>query len=99
MADDVDHFDRDAERATWMGRRETRRRSIVKTLSWRVLATGITTSVTYALTGQWELAATVGLADAVIKLGAYYAHERAWGRIAFGLEGIESNGAERSQKR
>ena len=82
-----------------MLRGETRGRSLVKALSWRAIAVCITTSATYALTRQWELAATVGLVDTVIKLGVYYAHERAWGRIDFGLEGTESKGAERSLER
>jgi adenylylsulfate kinase len=43
--------------------------------------------VAWALTRQAELAASIGLADTVIKLAAYYLHERAWLRIRFGRRG------------
>ena len=78
---------------------ESRRRSIVKALSWRVIAVVITASVTYVLTRRLELAAVVGLADSGVKLGAFYAHERVWGRIDFGLHRTDSATGERSQEK
>lgn len=63
---------------------ETQKRSIAKTLSWRVVATLITAVVTYVVTSEWKVAASVGLADTLIKLGAYYLHERSWARIEWG---------------
>lgn len=65
---------------------ETHRRSIAKALSWRVLATLITTALVFVLTGKGEFAATVGLADTLIKLAIYFAHERLWNRISYGRE-------------
>ena len=76
---------------------ESRRRSMLKALSWRALAVAITTSVTYAVTGQFELAAAVGLADTAIKLGVYYAHERVWNRIDYGQGPAELTATERSE--
>lgn len=63
---------------------ETRSRTIIKTLSWRFFATIITASLGYILTGSWEFAAKIGLADTSIKLLAYYVHERAWVRLGKG---------------
>ena len=63
---------------------ETRSRSIVKALTWRVMALIITTAVVWIASGSVELAASVGLADTVIKLGAYYGHERCWLKVKFG---------------
>ena len=63
---------------------ESRRRSIAKALSWRVVAMLITAMVALLWTGEWELAAAIGLADTVIKLGLYYLHERLWVRIDLG---------------
>ncbi len=63
---------------------ETRRRSIVKSLSWRVFATIITSLVAYRITGEITFAIEIGLLDTSIKLFAYYAHERTWLRIDFG---------------
>lgn len=63
---------------------ETRSRSIVKALTWRVTALVITTAVVWIATDKMELAASVGLADTAIKLGVYYAHERCWLKVGFG---------------
>ena len=63
---------------------ERRCRSIAKALTWRVTALLITMLVVLAVTEKLELAASIGLADTAIKLGAYYAHERCWLKISFG---------------
>lgn len=65
---------------------EKNRRSIAKALSWRVVATIITTGLVYGLTGEGEFAATVGLADTFIKFAVYFGHERLWNRIAYGRQ-------------
>lgn len=64
--------------------RELRSRTIVKTLTWRVIATSTTMALAYAATGDLKLAGAIGAADVVIKLLFYYGHERAWGHIAWG---------------
>lgn len=65
---------------------ESNRRSIAKALSWRILATAITTVLVYLLTGKGEFAATVGLADTALKFIIYFGHERLWNRIDYGRE-------------
>jgi uncharacterized membrane protein len=63
---------------------ESNHRSIAKTLSWRFVATIITTLVTLVATGELKFALTIGLADTTIKMGAYFLHERVWNRVNFG---------------
>ena len=63
---------------------ETHTRTILKTLTWRVTALIITTLVTLAITRRLEAALTVGAVDTIIKLGAYYYHERCWLKVSFG---------------
>ena len=63
---------------------ESHRRSIVKTLSWRVVALLITASVAWIITGSLGFGAIIGGIDTVIKLVVYYFHERLWNRISFG---------------
>ncbi len=63
---------------------ETHMRSIVKALTWRVLATAITFSVAWIVLGKVGKAAEIGLLDTLIKLGVYYSHERTWNRLQFG---------------
>lgn len=63
---------------------ESHFRTILKTLSWRLVATGVTFLVAWLLTGRIAVAAGIGLSDTFIKLFAYYVHERAWNRVQFG---------------
>jgi uncharacterized membrane protein len=63
---------------------ETRRRSLAKAISWRILAAIITGCVALAMTHQLEFAAKIGLIDTMVKLLIYFLHERAWNKISFG---------------
>jgi uncharacterized membrane protein len=63
---------------------ESHRRSIVKALSWRVVALLITTLVAGTITGSLRFAAIIGGTDTAIKLAAYYFHERLWNRLSYG---------------
>ena len=65
---------------------DTHRRSILKTISWRVVATLLTGVVTFVVTGRVDLAVTVGLGDSIAKFFTYYLHERMWSKIRFGRE-------------
>ena len=57
---------------------------MAKALSWRVVATLITSLVAFGITGSFKIAAEVGLLDTVIKFGVYFVHERMWLRISYG---------------
>lgn len=63
---------------------DTHRRSILKTISWRVVAMLVTGVVAYLVTGRLDFAVTVGLGDSFVKLFTYYLHERMWTKIRFG---------------
>jgi uncharacterized membrane protein len=63
---------------------ETRRRSLAKALSWRIVAAIITTLVVLAMTGRLEFAAKIGLIDTLVKLVIYFFHERTWNKIDYG---------------
>ena len=63
---------------------ETTRRSFAKAISWRILATLITGTIVYLLTGKGEFAVTVGLADTTFKFVVYFGHERLWNKIQYG---------------
>jgi uncharacterized membrane protein len=60
------------------------KRSWLKAVSWRAVATTTTMALVYALTGQLELMVGVGLLDLILKLIFYFLHERAWNMIKFG---------------
>jgi len=63
---------------------ETRKRSIAKSISWRILAGFITAGVALAMTGQLAFAAKIGLVDTTVKLLIYFLHERGWNKINYG---------------
>lgn len=69
--------------------KETRIRSIIKGLTWRMIASGTTMSIVFMMTGNIELVAGVGIADVTLKILFYYFHERAWGSIVWGKLGPE----------
>jgi len=64
--------------------KETTTRSFAKSVSWRIIATTITISIAYLFTGEVTVALEIGGLDMVIKLIAYFFHERLWGRIRMG---------------
>ena len=63
---------------------ETSMRSVVKALSWRIVATLTTTGLGFAVTGRFDLAITVGIFAAVAKMALYFMHERVWNKLEFG---------------
>ena len=63
---------------------ESHFRSIVKAVTWRTGGTVVTFAVAWGLTRELELAAQIGIFDTVVKIGAFYAHERIWNRLNFG---------------
>lgn len=63
---------------------ESRARSLIKTLSWRTAALGITAVVSYFVTRRWEVALALGTTDTLVKLVLYYLHERLWNLVPHG---------------
>lgn len=63
---------------------ETHIRSILKAISWRAGGTMVTFAIAWILTREFELSAQIGILDMVIKVGAFYAHERLWNLTNFG---------------
>ncbi len=70
---------------------ETKRRSLVKALSWRFVATFITMTIAFLVTGKLDLALEIGLLDTTIKFAAYFGHERLWLRIRYGRISTEQH--------
>ena len=63
---------------------ETRRRSIAKAISWRILAAIITACVALGMTHKLDFAAKIGLIDTAVKLLIYFFHERIWNKVNYG---------------
>ena len=56
-------------------------RSLMKSFSWRIVATLTTGIIAYVITGSYEAAIAIGAIEFVIKIVVYYLHERAWERF------------------
>jgi len=67
---------------------ETKKRSILKALSWRTWATITTAIIVFLFTGEFALAITVGLIEVFVKMGLYFFHERFWQRVRWGKKDI-----------
>jgi uncharacterized membrane protein len=65
--------------------RQARTRAVVKTLCYRLLMVAVTIVVAWAVVGDVSDAVSVGIVANLVKTGAYYAYERLWDRIAWGL--------------
>lgn len=70
---------------------ETHKRSVTKALTWRFFATFVTMLVVYLFTKELALSAGIGLTDTLIKVFAYYSHERLWERIGFGRKKVKED--------
>ncbi|MHC4389167.1 MAG: DUF2061 domain-containing protein [Planctomycetota bacterium] len=67
-------------------------RSVLKAISWRVIATATTVTIVFFLTRlcgfpfheSLKLSSVAGVADIILKLILYYLHERVWGLSSLG---------------
>ena len=55
-----------------------KKRHLLKTVSWRIIASLITFLVALLITGELHLAMGIGAIEVVLKMAAYYGHERFW---------------------
>jgi len=64
---------------------ETRLRSLVKSLTWRVLGIVILAILAWIFTGSWEQTTLITVTFHTIRVVLYYFHERLWLRIRWGI--------------
>ena len=64
--------------------RETHARSIAKAVSYRIVGSATTALIVYVLTRKGSVSVGAGLMDVVLKIFAYFIHERIWNHIEFG---------------
>ncbi|MDX2426254.1 MAG: adenylyl-sulfate kinase [Cycloclasticus sp.] len=69
--------------------KETNKRSIVKGITWRVLATTTTMVIVYIFFGRLDLAIATGLIESVFKIGLFWLHEKAWFKVRWGRKRID----------
>ncbi len=60
------------------------KRTIIKTITWRVIATVTTIVTIYIWTKSWSISMISGLVANGLKTIFYYIHERAWNLTDYG---------------
>ena len=63
---------------------ETPSRSIVKSISWRLLGTLDTFIISWIVTGETSIAFSIGSIELITKMVLYFFHERIWNTIKWG---------------
>ena len=61
------------------------KRSLAKTISWRVLATTDTFIISWFITGELLFAGAIASLEILTKTILYYLHERGWNKIRWGI--------------
>lgn len=65
----------------------SRKRHILKTISWRIIGTLDTIILSGIITGSWKFGLAIGGVEIVTKMILYYLHERAWYKFSnFGVK-------------
>lgn len=59
-------------------------RSLVKAVSWRIVATLTTIFLVFIFSKDLTLGTIVGITELVVKTVVYYVHERVWNLSNFG---------------
>jgi adenylylsulfate kinase len=67
-----------------MAEHETNKRSVLKSITFRIIATVTTMVLVYIFFGRLDVAAVIGGLEMLIKFILYYLHERAWNRVSWG---------------
>jgi uncharacterized membrane protein len=62
----------------------SKKRSLAKSITWRLIAIFVTFAVGLVMSGSWQFAASLSLASNIINFVLYYIHERFWLKIRWG---------------
>jgi len=64
----------------------TRRRSVIKSIVWRIICIVVSVFTTFFLTGSWNIAVAVGTVYNAVTMVLYYFHERFWNKVKWGMK-------------
>ena len=62
---------------------DTKKRTIAKTMTWRITASVTTFLIAWLLTGDLLIGASIGSLEAIAKIFLYYFHERLWNNVSW----------------
>ena len=65
---------------------ESRARSIIKTITWRILGSSSVFFMVYILTGDYTTSSLVFICSFIMNALLYFMHERIWTKILWGYK-------------
>ena len=60
---------------------DTAKRSLIKTISWRITGSGATFGISYMISGNFVIAGSIAGIQLVANTILYFIHERIWNSI------------------
>ncbi len=63
---------------------ESRKRSLVKSLTWRIVCIAVSITTAYFLIGRIDVSVAIGTIYNGITMALYYFHERLWNMLGWG---------------
>jgi uncharacterized membrane protein len=63
---------------------DTKTRSLIKTVTWRVTGSGATFLISWLISGSWTVAGSIAMVQIMANTVLYYLHERAWDIVTWG---------------
>ena len=63
---------------------DSTKRSLVKTISWRLTGSSATFLIAFILTDNLAVSGIIGVTQIISNTILYYLHERVWNRISWG---------------
>ncbi len=72
--------------------RESHSRSLLKSVSWRILGSIDTFLLSWFFTSSAKAAGAIATTEVLTKMVLYYFHERAWANFDWGAEPIKEDG-------
>lgn len=67
-----------------LGLSDTPKRSLLKTISWRVTGSGATFAISWLIAGNFAIAGTIAVIQLVVNTVLYFFHERIWNQVRWG---------------
>ena len=66
---------------------ETRKRSIAKSIVWRIICVIVSVVISYLVTANLDIAVVIGTSYNIVTMILYYFHERIWNKVTWGKRG------------
>ena len=68
------------------GLSDSHKRSLLKTITWRVTGSTSAVLIAYTVTGSVAVSSTIGIAHLIINTLLYWVHERVWTKVGWGRQ-------------